>query len=592
MRNIPLSRVTAIGVGLCLAGIMTGLAFSGAHAAPQSNSVRVGLPTDWSHRHVVFSAPANTQVLANVRQDPRFVHVLRANALNRSVSRSGQDGFGAGRTLRDEIEVSTTGQQSTRDWSVTLGASGSHIPRSMYPAKYSFDVNLPPDCLNDFVVFPTFLNGSATQATLVGYNQLYSTQGGAGGICGNTGPAVKWAYNTGGGIRSSPSLSEDGKKVAFVARAAGVVHVLTIGTGAGNGTSVTAPAVPGTGNNAVDTRFRLNGAPTVGSSQLFIDYLDDVAYVGDDAGVLHKIANIFRGTPAEVTTGGWPITVNATVPLTGPVFDSISKNIFVADGSGRLFYVREVGSSSGACAAGAPPCLGATILIVSSGSAIADAPIVDSSTGRVFTETAANGANATVVQANTALGDVVTVAVGAQDAARPLHNGDFDNSYLTSPSTGFYYVCGKSAASTNPRLYRVGFDAAGKMNAAPDAATLLLARAPAECSPITEFLNTGSVPAKEWLFVGVSTRCGGVPTVTGGPGGCVMSFDITTGMPANPRPFAAAAERNGVSGIIIDNVSTAAQASNIYFSSEGNGPCGDGIATGGCAVKLTQSGLQ
>jgi len=210
--------------------------------------------------------------------------------------------------------------------------------------------------------------------------------------------------------------------------------------------------------------------------------------------------------------------------------------------------------------------------------------------GRVFTETSANGANAAVVQANTALGDVVIVPVGSQDAARPLHNGDFDNNYLTSPSTGFYYVCGKSAASTNPRLYRVGFDAAGKMNAAPDAATLLLARAPAECSPITEFLNTGSVPAKEWLFVGVSTRCAGVPF--GIPGGCVMSFDITIGMPANPRPFAAAAERNGVSGIIIDNVSTAAQASNIYFSNEGNGPCGDGITTGGCAVKLTQSGLQ
>jgi hypothetical protein len=56
--------------------------------------------------------------------------------------------------------------------------------------------------------------------------------------------------------------------------------------------------------------------------------------------------------------------------------------------------------------------------------------------------------------------------------------------------------------------------------------------------------------------------------------------------------FAAVTERNGTSGIIIDNVSVSPQASSIYFTNEGTGACGDGIATGGCAVKLTQAGLK
>jgi hypothetical protein len=64
-------------------------------------------------------------------------------------------------------------------------------------------------------------------------------------------------------------------------------------------------------------------------------------------------------------------------------------------------------------------------------------------------------------------------------------------------------------------------------------------------------------------------------------------------MPAAANAFVM--ERNGTSGIIIDNVSnvtTFPQASNIYFTNEGIGACGDGIATGGCAIKLTQAGLK
>jgi len=556
------------------------------------------------------------QTLLAIRQDPRLLHQW----LKRNVHQVIPANMSAAVTEPTDAEASDVDDQASSesemaeseenapvhlksphargehaDWSVSLGANGAHIPTFAGPAKFSFDLDAPPNCANDFVVFPTFLSG--TQATILAYNNLYSTKGGAGGICGSAGPGLKWAYIAGGGIGSSPSLSLDGTKVAWVARSPARVHVLTIGTTGANGASLTLPATtppatPGVGNNAVDRNFPLlNGGAAATRSALFVDYADDVAYVGDDAGLLHKITGVFLGTPAEVTTGGWPVTVTAGAVLTLPVFDFQVKNIYVTDGTGHLSYVRDVGSTVGTCAAGAPPCKGANVVTVSStGAAIQDGPIVDTSTGRVFTETAnGDGTHAQIVQADTALGSVVRVSVGQADAANPLHGGAFDNNYFNAVNTGHYYVCGKAATGpARPTLYSIGFNAAGVLTA-PLAATIVLARAATQCSPITEFFNTGATPQTDWLFVGVNTSCsasGGLTNL-----GCMMSFNVTSGMPAG-FAFRAGPEVGGTSGIVVDNVSTALQASSIYFSSQlNNGPCGDGSATGGCAVKLTQSGL-
>jgi hypothetical protein len=548
---------------------------------------------------MVFSNTRDIPTLLKIRQDPRLLHQwLRHNmAVLNPVSRVTSDEFrmrdpDSGDHDSDDVEEGV-------DWSVSLGAAGSFLPRSKYAAKYAFDLSAPPSCVNDFVVFPTNKPGAVNQATIIAFDQLYSTQPAAGGFCNHSGPAVKWAYNTGSVIMTSPALSLDGTKVAFVSRVPGTVHVLTIGTTGSNGTSPVAPAVPGTGNNAVDTRIALNGGRRVSLSSLWVDYSTDVGYVGDDGGVLHKITGVFSGAPAEVTTGGWPVNVSAGgASLNDPVFDPVSGNIFVTDNSGLLSYVRDVSSTTGTCViSGRPaPCLGFPVIAVSSGNAIIDAPVVDSSTQRVFSETAAaNGGNAQIIQTDTALGSVVRTDVGLQDPvpAHPLHSGYFDENYMNSVSTGFYYVCGKASnASLDPTLYRIGFNASGVMNSTPDIATLRLARAAGQCSPITQFFNTTS--SKQWLFVSVNTACGPTAVIAGG---CMMAFDTTSGMPASAACNSlggpkCVAERNGTSGIIIDNVSMVAQASSIYFTNEGNGVCGDGIATGGCAIKLTQSGLQ
>ena len=615
-------------VALCILGVA---AFYASHRVDaQSGEATIGLPHDWSHHHVVFGRPRDVQTLLKIRQDSRFLHqLLRRNAA--AFNRANRMPFPelANRPeMGDEAQFRNHDSHNAQkgvDWSYSLGASGSFLPHSKYPASFSV-VNPPTPmsaCTSDYVVFPTNqpANINGTQATIVGFDNLYSSQGGAlpVGLCGTNGPSVKWAYQTGSGaagtlnagslVMTSPAISIDGSKVAFVSRTPGTVHVLTIGTAGNNGT-VLAPATPGAGNNASEVRIALNGGHPSSLSSIFVDYGTDTGYVGDNGGLLHKITGVFLGTPAELTTGGWPIQVSAAgATLDDPVFDDVSGNIFVTDSVGNLSYVRDVGSTTGNCLVFGtnPPCLGNSVIAVSSGTAVIDGPIVDSSTERVFTGTAANGGNSEIVQTDTALSpaSVVRAIVGPADptpATVPLHNGWFDDTYINTDTTanvsGFYYVCGRMTVGANivPALYRIGFNSSGVMNSSPDPLALQLARLQAQCSPVSQFFNPTA--GKQWLFVSVSTRCGSTVPPGIGNSGCVMAFDTTS----NTMPTSAVCntaggpncvrENNGTSGIIIDNASATPQASSIYFTNEGNALCGNGIGTGGCAVKLTQSGLK
>ena len=75
-----------------------------------------------------------------------------------------------------------------------------------------------------------------------------------------------------------------------------------------------------------------------------------------------------------------------------------------------------------------------------------------------------------------------------------------------------------------------------------------------------------------------------------GANGFVLTNDISTGAIITGQATSVNYP-GGVSGIIIDNVSTSGQASSVYFSTQGVvnvGSCGNAR----CAVKLTQLGLQ
>jgi hypothetical protein len=53
-----------------------------------------------------------------------------------------------------------------KDWAISLGAGG--VAQGMWPAKFSFNVNAPPSCTADFVVFPVNAPTANTRANVVG----------------------------------------------------------------------------------------------------------------------------------------------------------------------------------------------------------------------------------------------------------------------------------------------------------------------------------------------------------------------------------------------------------------------------------------
>ena len=514
---------------------------------------------------------------------------------------------------------------------------------------------------------PTLAGGANAPGSILGFNNLYSTQNGAtpAGLCGSSGPNLLFTFNTDigtngsgtttGATTSSPVLSGDGSKIAYVESgdAGGAILRLLKWDNNSGGASPIAPDTiipagsPWSGCNLVDPTIscliglRFGNAAQDSESAPFYVYSADTLYVGDDTGKLHKFINVFGitgSTPSEVTTGGWPVTVNAsgTVHLHSPIYDSVSGNIFVGDLAGNGYYVKEAGSSVGVCSStsngGVAPCLGTTNgaaggpTSIALGGAIDDAPIVDSTTQRVFffdgtvsaATCAAAGTNAALVQLDTQLTSSTQVKVcfannGTTGQVTNMKSGAFDNAYVSSAmgsKTGKLYICARQSANRDhPALFRIGFNSSGVMNAAVDPSSGgpnnyldLVSTSGEECSPITEVYNPNT--STDWLFlsVGNSAALGTTCSATGG--GCLMSFNLTalgaTWPPANATgsynlPLSGANPGDGgSSGIIVDNVSTAAQASNIYFTflttASISATCNGDITTG-CAVKLTQANL-
>jgi hypothetical protein len=434
----------------------------------------------------------------------------------------------------------------------------------MSPAKYGFDTTTPPDCVKDYVVFGLNTAGNGGQANVIAFNQLYS---GTGGLCGTGGPSVLFAYNVstiGGRIATSPILSLDGTKIGFVETTGGaaVFHVLTWATGAGNGTSATAPAVPGTGNTASMVNISLGSTPVTRSSP-WIDYNTDTVYVGNNSGRVNKITGVFKGTPT-LAGAPWPVLASAGRILTGPVLDPITGNIFVGDGQGVL-------ASFNSVTPGTPKTL-AIGQVGATGANILDPPIVDPADGVVFAVSSNDGTSAVLVQATTGnLTELTRARIGLGSTTGTnvnMYDGTPDDNYFTSISTGHFYVCGTGAANTTPTLYTLGFT--GSTLNATGTSSQLSTATNSRCSPITEFFNPNVGGGTDFLFFGLTSTCPGL-----GTSGCVVSQ--TTG-----GTIVRATETGGTSGIVIDNQSTAGQASSIYFGRLG-GPTG---------VKVTQSTLQ
>ncbi len=441
---------------------------------------------DWSTRHVIYTGGYTAEQAERMAKDPRAYAAFLAHGMEHRHHEPKEHHADAGpETLK-------------RDWSVSLGMGNFQPNSAVYPAKYTFDVNAPPSCTNDFAVFPvlhlprealapmvtgTFTNDptigqtvsititpaglspvtltltagttnsgttfavsgtnnpstnavnfaaainrnlssigldevaavvvnrdligpvsvsaltagtgvtlsttnnlsnfswapaaagtDGSQANIVGLNNLY-TGSGAPLCAGYTYPTYIFSYAAGiGSVGTSPVLSLDGRRIAFVENdpaLGSILHVLTLGTNAeygscrNSGTSVptcnAAAVIPGStpGSNASDYMVPL-GALSGGlvrssdyESSPFVDYSTDVLYVGDNNGYLYSVSAVFGGgTPA--LRSGFPVLLSSIGDdLASPVVDVANTgNIFINDAESNLFNVRSDGVIQGSLALG------------------------------------------------------------------------------------------------------------------------------------------------------------------------------------------------------------------------------------------------
>jgi hypothetical protein len=587
-------------------------------ARAREGSTPIPLVRDWSHRHMVFSPPRSLVETFRWQQEPRyFQQVLRRNAQQSAEGGADSRGWWFQRRHLNEL-----GQ----DWSQSLGA-GATIGAGQYPAKFSFSVTAA-NCASDFVAFHTGLAGSVSQASIIAYSNLYTG-------CGGTVPTTYWAYNTGGTISTSVSLSADGSQLAFVQAQAGVATLVllkwtsstTATAGAPTGITNASTTGPGTVSNAnyrtcvapCMTTIAFNGGSTDTQSAPYYDFSkgSDTLYVGDDSGKLHKFTGVFSGTPAEAGSP-WPVTT-ATVKLSSPVYDSGTGNVFVTttyqqvnNSGARLAAVCAMSGCSGVSNGNATTAIGtvtpSNVLGPTQTSSAAcngpgtsgntndlrlDAPMVDSTAGKVYAFVGNDGTgNSAVYEFSTTVdsshfsfhscGTKATVGTGSTTGV-PMFAGDFDNVYFTSASgsnpSGNLYACGNT--SGNATLYQLRIT--NDTMASTGTLVFALSSASTTCSPITES-DTGGT---DRIFVSVQSNgaAGAVNCPTGG-GGCVMAFNVpTTINGALPTGTSGTlGTSGGTSGIVIDNnvVPGTVHTSQVYFST----------LTGSTAVQASQSGLQ
>ena len=565
----------------------------------------LGYPQDWSSRHLVMPGMRAEDVLAAGDREPRHVYnmVMRQMAvenLRRRVPRP-----------RPRMKI---------DWAVSL--ENGYVPQNQFPAKYRFDVGAE-DCNSDFIVFG-LTGASGTQANLVGINNLYTE---AAPQCNSGSPWVAFAYNTvtqtGGQIKTSPELSIDGTKVAFVESTSGAsyFHVLVlpnpIPTPPAQSGTVLSPLTPTSCTTPTTvgcmTTLPIETTATNSNSSPWIDYDADTAYVGADNGLLYKVTPVFGGgAPALVSTGGWPVTVSTqtTKVLTAPVVDDTSGRIFLGDGYGYLYAVNLTNPGTSMAQV--------TVGWVGNGpgTGVVDPPIAvtdpaNPTTDQVFVFTGCSivpgiGGALSQLPANFTSSSTLTTSNtvdlgsghGNGDCTTGnVHSGTFDNAFWVNGSTsGHMIACGFVSGTlsaplipSNPLMYFFPF--ASNIITSTGSSTFVVNNTVGdECSPLTEFYNGTT----DRMFFGVGSTDGYLEssTIT-----TSLTTPTCTGLPTSSCVTAPSA-LGGTSGIVIDN-ELSNGGTNIYFSTIAAGSVNGqqcnvpgGVASPHCAVKLTQSALQ
>lgn len=582
--------------------------------------------------------PSGT-ITIGVAGTPRSVVLTAANNNN------GTNFDVAGDNTAEALSLANAANRWSGQTGIVATASGSNVTFA-YNTGGNPGGNVPiTDNLSNFGSdTPANGTGAAGQPTVIAFNQLYNTTCNATRTNTNA-PNVMWAYNTGTGyvVETSPVLSyeDDGKQVAFIQRNGNTLQLVLLKWAAGQG-SAGAPATPGiiaangagyaaqrTNAGSVMYVMTLNGTSNVGStptySSPFVDYGDDVLWVGDGNGRLHKFTGVFKGTPTEVVGGGFPATLEAGLKLSPPVSNN-----------GQVY----VGSSAGTGTVGGKLYrVSATNGVVQATSAkltrddtpgVRESPIIDAATGQIYTfvyndntsvYTDTGRCNAftgeidgcrAVIQfaesfANNNIGSRQFIGRG-NGTSRVLYAGAFDDAFYSSNNgTGALYIVGGQPDNTfYATLWKIPIvngvmgtpiqgqtfgnrdryeEGSGAQNGTDNLQQL---------SPVTVVKNGSN----EYLFASISTY-GDLDNLVGCGAGtfdnsaCIYMYNLSdlngsgngTGAAwgTGNIPTAGLAASGGTGGIVVDNTSATTGTSQIYFTQ---------LQSGGNAIQASQSGLQ
>jgi hypothetical protein len=589
----------------------------------------LGYPQDWSSRHLLMSGTRAEDLLTAGAYDPRYVYntVMRQVAVEKA-RKAKEDAL-----MAPGIGIGLPRPPSRRpmkiDWAVSL--ENGYVAQKQFPAKYQFSVTAESSSA-DYVLFGLTVP-SGTQANMVGINNLYTAM--TPTPCNGGLPLVAFAYNTvtqtGGQIKTSPTLSEDGTKVAFVesTTAGAYFHVLvlpnpipvTSGTAVG---TVLKPKTPTTCTTPTTagcmTTLAIETTATDSNSSPWVDYRADTAYVGTDGGVLYKITPVFGGgAPALVNdSANWPVTVSPTsasapttnqscnTVLTDPIVDNYSGKIFIGNGGGFLYAVNLTSPAKTTSAtqtigwawtgaitncAGIPTGGGSG----QAGTGVVDAPIVvvdaaNYGVNQVFAFTGCSyvlgvGGAVSQLPATFTTGVPTTAntvdlgsATGAGDCTSAnLHSGTVDNLFwLYGSAQGHLITCGfvnKGGTPSEPEMYMFPFSGGviegGPVDYAAAYTFLIDSTRGDECSPLTEFYNGTT----DLMFFGVG---GPATTPTDGylEASTLNATSLTTPVCSGTSTCVTAPSAlQATSGIVIDN-QLSNGGTNIYFTTQAAGDVG------------------
>jgi hypothetical protein len=130
---------------------------------------RVSLPTDWSHRHIVFSRPASLPQAWALQREPRYWQQVMRRSVAARFGKNLSVLPPASEEPREKSFRAPKRLPIHRDWAESLGpgASTGNSTYSQFPAKFTFDISAASESCADYVVFTTNVPGATgTQGIL------------------------------------------------------------------------------------------------------------------------------------------------------------------------------------------------------------------------------------------------------------------------------------------------------------------------------------------------------------------------------------------------------------------------------------------